>query len=102
QGRLPHSHPNLHDYFRDVADHLARVVGRIDITRELLSDVLDANLAQISVRQNDDMRTISAWAAVIAVPTLLAGIWGMNFHQMPELDWEIGYPLALGTIVLAA
>ena len=64
-----------------------RVVGRIDITRELLTDVLDANLAQISVRQNDDMRTISAWAAVIAVPTLLAGIWGMNFSQMPELDW---------------
>ena len=63
-GRLPHSHPELLDYFRDVADHLARVVGRIDITRELLTDVLDANLAQISVRQNDDMRTISAWAAV--------------------------------------
>ena len=61
-----------------------RVVGRIDITRELLTDVLDANLAQISVRQNDDMRTISAWAAVIAVPTLLAGIWGMNFVRCPS------------------
>ena len=101
-GRLPHSHPDLLEYFRDVADHLARVVGRIDITRELLTDVLDANLAQISVRQNDDMRTISAWAAVIAVPTLLAGIWGMNFSEMPELDWGIGYPLALATIVGAA
>ena len=86
-GRLPHSHPELREYFRDVADHLARVIGRIDTTRELLTDVLDANLAQISVRQNEDMRTISAWAAVIAVPTMLAGIWGMNFEHMPELDW---------------
>jgi magnesium transporter len=102
QNRLPHSRDELSEYFRDVADHLARVVGRIDTTRELLTDVLDANLAQISVRQNEDMRTISAWAAVIAVPTMLAGIWGMNFSHMPELDWGLGYPLALVTIVLAA
>jgi magnesium transporter len=100
--RLPHSNDELSEYFRDVADHLARVVGRIDTTRELLTDVLDANLAQISVRQNEDMRTISAWAAVIAVPTMLAGIWGMNFSEMPELDWGFGYPLALATILLAA
>jgi magnesium transporter len=101
-GRLPHSEAQLDDYFRDVEDHVARTVSRINTIRELLTDVLDANLAQISVRQNDDMRTISAWAAVLLVPTLLAGIWGMNFNHMPELDWAFGYPVALGTIAVAA
>jgi magnesium transporter len=102
QSRLPHSHPDLAEYFRDVADHLKRVLGRVDTTREVLTDVLNANLAQISVRQNEDTRAISAWAAVVLVPTLLAGIWGMNFSNMPELDWQFGYPVALATIVLAA
>ena len=91
-------HETLAPYFRDVEDHLYRVVGRIESCRELLSAALEANLAQISVRQNDDMRTISAWAAVIAVPTMLAGIWGMNFEHMPELGHRLGYPFALGTI----
>jgi magnesium transporter len=102
QGRLPISNPELENYFRDVSDHLKRVIGRVDTTREVLSDVLDANLAQVTIRQNDDMRTISAWAAVLLVPTLMAGIWGMNFQNMPELDWRWGYPVALTTIALAA
>jgi len=102
RGHIPHAHPDLREYFRDVADHLARVVGRIEIFRDLLTDALDANLAQISVRQNEDMRTISSWAAIIAVPTMLAGIWGMNFRHMPELHWMVGYPLALASIVGAA
>jgi magnesium transporter len=89
-------------YFRDVEDHLHRIVTRVDECRELLSAALEANLAQISVRQNEDMRTISAWAAVIAVPTMLAGLWGMNFTHMPELDWKFGYPLALVVIVGSA
>ncbi len=95
RGLIPHAHPELAEYFRDVADHLTRVVGRIEIFRDLLTDALDANLAQISVRQNEDMRTISSWAAIIAVPTMLAGVWGMNFAHMPELHWVLGYPLAL-------
>lgn len=70
--------------------------------RELLSAALEANLAQISVRQNDDMRTISAWAAVIAVPTMLAGLWGMNFTHMPERDRRFGYPVALLVIFASA
>jgi magnesium transporter len=102
QDRLPISHPELTNYFRDVSDHLKRVLGRVDTTREVLSDVLDANLAQVTIRQNDDMRTISAWAAVLLVPTLMAGIWGMNFQNMPELDWQWGYPFALTTIAIAA
>jgi magnesium transporter len=102
QGKLVRSDAHLNEYFRDVADHVSRVVGRLTTTNELLTGVLDANLSQISVRQNDDMRTISAWAAVLLVPTLLAGIWGMNFDHMPELDWAYGYPVALTTIVVAA
>jgi magnesium transporter len=85
----------LESYFRDVADHAQRISGRVELARELLTDALNANLAQQGVQQNEDMRRISAWAAVITVPTLLAGIWGMNFTHMPELDWWVGYPLAL-------
>ncbi len=92
---------SLHHYFRDVDDHLQRALSRLELVRDLLSDALNANLAQVGVRQNNDMRTISAWAAIIAAPTMLAGIWGMNFTQMPELRWDVGYPLALGTMVLA-
>lgn len=102
RGSVPHSHMEMTDYFRDVVDHLSRVVTRIESASDVLSDALSANQASIGVRQNEDMRTISAWAAVIAVPTMLAGIWGMNFRYMPELEWRIGYPLALLTIFVSA
>ena len=92
---------SLHHYFRDVHDHLQRVLSRLELVRDLLTDALNANLAQVSVRQNNDMRTISAWAALIAAPTMLAGVWGMNFTHMPELDWTAGYPVAIGSMVLA-
>jgi magnesium transporter len=86
----------------DVLDHVLRVCGRVETARDTLGSALEANLAQVSVRQNEDMRAISGWAATIAVPTLLAGIWGMNFSQMPELSWKFGYPVALLTIVGSA
>ncbi len=89
---------SLHEYFRDVHDHLERVSARIAGFRELLTSALQANLTQVSVRQNEDMRKISAWVAIAAVPTLLAGIWGMNFEHMPELKWTFGYPMALALI----
>ena len=66
----------------------------------LLTSVLSVNLTLVSVRQNEDNRKIAAWAAIGIAPTAHGGIWGMNFEHMPELDWEIGYPLALGSIVL--
>ena len=91
---------DLAHYFRDVNDHVRRHVARIEIQRELLSEVLDVNLAHISVQQNEDMRTIAGWAAMAAVPTMLAGIWGMNFDHMPELDQWWGYPMALGLMAL--
>jgi magnesium transporter len=90
----------LHEYFRDVHDHLRRVNGRIVGFRELLGSALHANLTQISVRQNEDMRKISAWVAIIAVPTMIAGIYGMNFDHMPELRWRFGYPAVLLVILV--
>ncbi|MFD3524111.1 magnesium and cobalt transport protein CorA [Streptomyces sp. NPDC058653] len=86
-------------FFRDVDDHLTRVNEQVDGLDRLVSDILYAHLAQMGVRQNDDMRRISAWAAMAAVPTLLAGIWGMNFQHMPELSQIWGYPAALAVMV---
>jgi magnesium transporter len=82
-------------YFRDVADHLHRVSEVIDNLDVLLSTAFDAHLARVSVQQNDDMRKISAGAALVVVPTLIAGIYGMNFEHMPELHWAYGYPFAI-------
>jgi magnesium transporter len=89
-------------YFRDVADHLHRVSEVIDSLDVLLSTAFDAHLARISVQQNEDMRKISAGAALVVVPTLIAGIYGMNFDHMPELHWSLGYPFALLVMVAAA
>jgi magnesium transporter len=93
---------DLGPYFRDVHDHLRREVARIEIQRELLSEALAVNLTHVSVQQNEDMRTISGWVAIAAVPTLLAGLWGMNFEHMPELDETWGYPAALAFIATIA
>jgi magnesium transporter len=100
EGRFEAVPDEIHEYFRDVHDHLQRVAGRIGGFRELLSSALQANLTQVSVRQNEDMRKISAWVAIIAVPTMVAGIYGMNFDHMPELHWRYGYPAVLVFIAL--
>ncbi len=91
----------LREYYRDVHDHLRRVSGRIAGFRELLGSALHANLTQVSVRQNEDMRKISAWVAILAVPTMVAGIYGMNFEHMPELEWRFGYPFVLAVVLVA-
>lgn len=87
--------PDSAPYFRDVADHLARVAEIIDTLDNLLSTAFEAHLAQITIRQNDDMRRISATVGLIAAPTLIGSVYGMNFHNMPELGWALGYPFAL-------
>ena len=99
-GHFDQVHPEIRDYFRDVNDHLIRVREQLDSMRDLLQSSLHANLAQVAVRQNDDMRKISAWIAIVAVPTMLAGIYGMNFEHMPELRWRYGYPLVVGLMAL--
>jgi magnesium transporter len=86
--------------FREQRAHLLQLVEATDGLGDLLTNVLQANLTEVSVQQNDDMRRISAWVAIWAVPTLLAGIYGMNFHHMPELDWSFGYPLVLVVMAL--
>ena len=91
---------DMRPYFRDIHDHLLRASGQVQGFRELLTNVLTANLTQASVRQNEDVRRISAWAAIIAVPTAIAGIYGMNFEHMPELEWRFGYPLTLAVILV--
>jgi magnesium transporter len=93
---------DLGPYFRDVHDHLRRGVARIEIQRDLLSEVLAVNLTHVSVQQNEDMRRISGWVAIVAVPTLLAGLWGMNFDHMPELNSRWGYPTALALMAAVA
>lgn len=92
---FPQINPKMKPYFRDVHDHLLREYGRVQQLREVLTSILTANLTQASIRQNEDVRKISAWAAIIAVPTLITGVYGMNFDHMPELGWSFGYPAAL-------
>lgn len=86
----------LQPYFRDILDHLTLAADETDNLEMLLTSAFEAHVAQISLQQNNDMRRISAGAALIVVPTLIAGIYGMNFRFMPELDWQLGYPFALG------
>ncbi|MEV7429268.1 MULTISPECIES: magnesium/cobalt transporter CorA [unclassified Nocardioides] len=91
--------PEAGPFFRDVLDHLGQVGEVVDGLETLLSSAFDAHLARISVQQNDDMRKISAGAALVVVPTLIAGIYGMNFDHMPELHWTFGYAFALALMV---
>ena len=101
-GTVSGIHSDTGPYFRDVADHLARVAENIDSLDSLLSTAFEAHLAQISIRQNDDMRRISAAVGLVAAPTLVAGIYGMNFDHMPELVWLYGYPMALGMMLTSS
>ncbi|MCK9901475.1 magnesium and cobalt transport protein CorA [Parafrankia colletiae] len=101
---LPMIDPHVRDHFRDVFDHLVQVTQRIAHLDELLSSILQATLTQVTISQNEDMRKISAWVAIGAVPTALAGIYGMNFDHMPELRQVWGYPavlLLMATICLS-
>ena len=102
RGAYPQVDDELRRYFRDVADHARRIDEQVNSQRELLTSILEANLALLSVKQNEVVRAISAWAAIIAVPTFLASIWGMNFEYMPELDERWGYPRALAMMAVAA
>jgi magnesium transporter len=101
EGRYPMVPDELRSYFRDVLDHLLRVADQVDGFSDALTNVLHANLAQVTVGQAEDTRRISAWVAIIAVPTMIAGIYGMNFENMPELRWTYGYFMVLAVIAVA-
>jgi magnesium transporter len=102
RGIIPGVHPDLQEYFRDIHDHVVRTASLVDQYRDLLTSVLEATLTQVGVRQNEDMRKISAWVAVAVVPTLIAGIFGMNFNRMPGTHDVWGFPAAIAVMAVAA
>lgn len=92
---------NSRDYFRDVYDHLIRIDASIDTIRDTIGTAIQVNLSMVSIEDNEVSKRLAAWAGIFAVATAFAGIWGMNFKKMPELQWEFGYPFALSTITVA-
>ena len=88
-------------YFRDVYDHVVRINEVVENTRELLNTALEANFSLISISQSDVSKKFAGWAAIIAVPTMVAGFYGMNFQFMPELSWHYGYPVVVGLTIAA-
>jgi magnesium transporter len=93
--------PALGPYYRDVADHVIRSMEFADGARDLLTTALEAQLSQVSNRLNVVMKQLTSWAAIVLVPTLIAGIYGMNFDHMPELHWRFGYAYALGLMAVS-
>ena len=91
--------PEATPFFRDVSDHLVRVAYSTEGLDALLSSALNAHLARVSVQQNDDMRRISAWVAIAAVPTTIGGIYGMNFENLPELRWHYGFYIIIAVML---
>jgi magnesium transporter len=101
EGYTPLIPEQVRSYFRDVDDHLTTVSERVASFDELLTTLVDATLAKINLQQAADMRKITSWAAIIAVPTMAVGVYGMNFDYMPELHWRFGYPLVMLVILVA-
>lgn len=97
-GRAPGICDGMQDYFRDVYDHLQRIVKTIDGRREMIVTAIQVNLALISLAESEVTKRLGSFAALFAVPTMIAGIYGMNFHRIPELDWAYGYPACLGVM----
>ena len=97
-GRAPAVCANSQDYFRDVYDHLTRINNTIDTMRDTIGTAIQVNLSMVMIEENEVNKKLAAWAGIFAVITAFAGIWGMNFKAMPELDWQFGYPIALLTM----
>jgi magnesium transporter len=99
-GRVPQVCSGMQEYFRDVYDHLHRIHASIEGIREMLTTAIQVNLGMISLSESEVTKRLAAWAAIIAVPTMVAGIYGMNFKNMPELEWSFGYPLSIAIMVV--
>ena len=97
-GRVPAVVVETQDYFRDVHDHLLRILGRLDAVRDTINTAIQVTLSMVAIEENDISKRLASYAAIFAVFTAFAGIWGMNFEFMPELKWKYGYPLALATM----
>jgi len=98
-GRVPQVCSGLSEYFRDVHDHLVRLNQSIDTARDTVATAIQVNLAMITIGESEVTKRLAAYAALVAVPTMIAGVYGMNFKHMPELDWSFGYPFAIGLMV---
>jgi magnesium transporter len=98
-GRVPRAVQDCGDYFRDVYDHLHRINISIDAIRDTINTAIQVNLSMVAIDESEVNKRLAAWAAIFAVATAFAGIWGMNFEHMPELHWKYGYPAALATMV---
>jgi magnesium transporter len=99
-GRVPHTCAGLGEYFRDVYDHLIRINQSIDAARDTVSTAIQVNLAMVQVSESEVTKRLAAYGALVAVPTMIVGVYGMNFAQMPELKWTLGYPLVMALIGL--
>jgi magnesium transporter len=99
-GRVPPAVTGLGDYFRDVYDHLVRLNQSLDSLRDTVATALQVNLGMITLSENETTKRLAGYAALVAVPTMIAGVYGMNFKHMPELDWEFGYPFAIWVMVI--
>lgn len=99
-GRVPHVCSGLQEYFRDVYDHLLRLNHMIDSQRDMVATAISVNLSLITLQEGETTKQLAAYAALAAVPTMIAGIYGMNFEHMPELRWFTGYPMALGLMIV--
>ncbi|NUZ08256.1 magnesium and cobalt transport protein CorA [Piscinibacter koreensis] len=101
-GRVPAVCAHSQEFFRDIEDHLARINTAVDAIRDTIGTAIQVNLSMVTIEESETTKRLAAWAAIFAVSTALAGIWGMNFEHMPELKWAWGYPMALGAIAGAA
>ena len=101
-GRVPPVCVHSHDYFRDVYDHLTRINATLDSLRDTIGTAIQVALSTVAIEQNEINKRLAAWAGIFAVVTAYAGIWGMNFKAMPELEWQFGYPVSLLIIVSTA
>jgi magnesium transporter len=99
-GRVPQLCTGMQDYFRDVYDHLQRIHATIEGIREMQATAIQVNLGMINLNETEVTKKLASWAAIIAVPTMIAGIYGMNFKHMPELEWELGYPVAVIVMIV--
>ena len=97
-GRVPKTCVNSQEYFRDVYDHLVRINASLDAARDTIGTAIQVNLSMVTIEESEVNKKLAAWAGIFAVATAFAGVWGMNFKAMPELQWDYGYPVAIGII----
>jgi magnesium transporter len=97
-GRVPQPCARLQEYFRDIYDHLVRLNQSIESLREMVTTAITVNLSLLTIQESEVTKRLAAYAALVAVPTMIAGVYGMNFQHMPELSWEWGYPASVATM----